>query len=325
MAAPPLVALDWGTSSLRGARLAADGGPIDERRFERGILSVAAGEFRSVFDSLFGDWMAAPGACCLIAGMAGSQQGWVEVPYCACPAGLADIAGALRWVEAGRIAIVPGLSGHTHGVPAVMRGEETQVFGALRLLGVAHGLFVLPGTHSKWVRVEGGRIVQFQTVMTGEFYALLRRHSILARTLPAPSAGHDDVLDGAAFDAGVAQALRSPGLMQSAFSARTLALFDLLPLAQRPSYLSGLVIGEELRSQPLDGGSDAVTVIGDERLTARYERALRAVSDVAVRRIGTAATWHGLVAVAAQSLAAHSALRHDRTAPPPSNDSAAKV
>ena len=283
-----LIAVDWGTSSLRGARLGADGVVVEERAFPRGILSVPKDGFAAVFDQCFGDWMTPPGTRSLISGMAGSAQGWIEAPYCACPAGLADVAARLVWVAPGRIAIVPGLSCEHTGVPDVIRGEETQVFGALRLQGVDSGTLVLPGTHSKWVQVEAGRIVSFATLMTGEFYALLRRHSILARTLPADDTElHDD-----AFDAGVAHALRSPGLLQSAFSVRTLSLFDRLPMAERPSYLSGLAIGEELRSRPLERGAQLV-VVGADALTRRYERAL-AQRGVRMRSVGTQAAWRGL-------------------------------
>ena len=109
-------------------------------------------------------------------------------------------------VEAGRIAIVPGLRCDNDGTPDVMRGEEVQIFGALQRLGLTDGLLVLPGTHSKWVRVRSGVVEGFATFMTGEFYALLRQHSILARSLPAS----DDDIDGEAFDEGVTKALRGP-------------------------------------------------------------------------------------------------------------------
>ena len=181
----PLVALDWGTSSLRAALLHDDGNVAEARSLPRGILTVPAGGFPQVFDEAVAPWRDIPGALFLLGGMVGSRQGWLEAPYCPCPAGFADIAARLAWVEPGRIAIVPGLNCAQGGVPDVMRGEETQVFGALDLLGMTDGLFVLPGTHSKWVRVEGQRIESFSTFMTGEFYALLRQHSILARTLPA--------------------------------------------------------------------------------------------------------------------------------------------
>ena len=286
-----LLAVDWGTSSLRGALLAPDGQVLEERAFARGILTVAPGEFPAVFDSCFGAWMN-PKTLCLISGMAGSQQGWLEAPYCPCPAGFDSIAGQLAWVEPGRIAIVPGLCVEAGGVPDVMRGEETQVFGALQLLGLDNARLVLPGTHSKWVTVSNRRVTDFSTWMTGELYALLRQHSILARTLPAT----DPTPDAAAFEQGVAHALRSQGLLHTAFSTRTLSLFKRMATDALPSYLSGLVIGEELKSQTLQRG-DTVVVMGAPALTARYEQALAQLG-VTVRRVGDGATWRGLRAIA---------------------------
>jgi 2-dehydro-3-deoxygalactonokinase len=288
-----LVALDWGTSSLRAALLDGQGRVLQERSLARGILSVAAGEFPAVFDAACGDWMNAHSALALISGMAGSRQGWLEAPYCPCPAGFADVAARLAWVQAGRVAIVPGLSCERQGVPDVMRGEETQVFGALSLLEQTDGILVLPGTHSKWVAVQDGRIQGFATFMTGEFFALLRQHSIIARTLPQA----DGELDEAAFRRGVEHALRSGNLLHAAFSARTLSLFDRLPIAAMPSYLSGLVIGEELRSQQLGGLTAPVIVIGSPALTRRYELALQTLG-VASRPVGSEASWRGLWAIA---------------------------
>jgi len=286
-----LLAVDWGSSSLRGALIAPDGEVVEERAFARGILTVAPGEFPAVFDSCFGAWMN-PETLCLISGMAGSQQGWLEAPYCPCPAGFDDIAGQLAWVEPGRIAIVPGLSIETGGAPDVMRGEETQVFGALQLLGLDNARLVLPGTHSKWVTVSNRRVTDFSTWMTGELYALLRQHSILARTLPAT----DPAPDAAAFEQGVAHALRSQGLLHTAFSTRTLSLFKRMATDALPSYLSGLVIGEELKSQSLQHG-DSVVLMGAPALTARYEQAL-ALLGVVAQRVGDGATWRGLRAIA---------------------------
>lgn len=297
----PLLAVDWGTSSLRGAWLDATGRVVEERSFNRGILTVAPGEFPAVFEACFGDWMQAQDALCLLSGMVGSQQGWQEAAYCACPAGFEEVAARLAWVVPGRIAIVPGLCCQHEGladataletIPDVMRGEETQIFGALQLLGRRDALLVLPGTHSKWVRVQAGRIQSFATFMTGEFFALLRQHSILARTLPAS----DGAFDSAAFDHGVALALRGNSLLHSAFSTRTLSLFRRLPVAALPSYLSGLVIGEELRAQTLAADTH-VLVIGSEALTQRYQRAL-AQRQVTVQQVGAQATWAGLWAMA---------------------------
>ncbi len=289
-----LVAVDWGSSSLRGARLGAAGEVLEERARPQGILHVPAGGFPAVFDAAFGDWMQ-PGTGCLIAGMAGSAQGWMPAPYVACPADAGAVAGALAWVEPGRIAIVGGLRCEHDGVPDVMRGEETQVFGALAGLGLADAVCVLPGTHSKWVRVRDGRIDGFTTQMTGEVYALLRRHSILARTMPADDPAETD---WDAFDAGVAVGRRGPGLLQTAFSARTLALFDRMAPASLPGYLSGLVIGEELRAEAPASAAAPVVLVGDALLTRRYARAL-AAAGLATREMGAAATWRGLANIAA--------------------------
>jgi 2-dehydro-3-deoxygalactonokinase len=287
-----LVAIDWGTSSLRAALIDERGHVIDEHSLPRGILTVAAGEFPRVFEAATARWPQRTGMLSLLSGMVGSRQGWLEAPYCACPAGFADIAARLAWVEPGRVAIVPGLCCERQGVPDVMRGEETQVFGALALLGLESAHLVLPGTHSKWVRVTAGRIEGFSTFMTGEFYALLRQHSILARTLPEA----DGELDAKAFEQGLRHALATGNLLNAAFSARTLSLFERLPMQAATSYLSGLVIGEELRSQQLSQASGPVVIVGSPA-TQRYELGLR-ILGVPSRVVGSQATWRGLWSIA---------------------------
>jgi 2-dehydro-3-deoxygalactonokinase len=296
-----LVAVDWGTSSLRGALLDRDGKVLQERSFARGILTVEPGGFPAAFAECFGDWMQEQGTLCLMAGMVGSRQGWQEAPYCPCPAGFAQVVASLSWLEPGRIAIVPGLccehAGVPHdpvlgSVPDVMRGEETQILGAMRLLGLQDGIVVLPGTHSKWVTVQDGLIRSFSTFMTGEFYALLKQHSILGRTMPA----QDGMPDDAAFALGVQLALRSEGLLGTAFSARTLALFNRLQPAQLPDYLSGLVIGEELRSRKPDSRTPVV-LVGSDGLTRRYQQAL-ALQGISSTTVGMQASWAGLHAIA---------------------------
>ena len=288
----PLVAVDWGTSSLRGALLDSDGRVIEEKSAPRGILTVEAGGFPAVFETLFGAWMQSASTRCLISGMAGSKQGWVEAPYCACPAGPAEVAAKIIPV-APRIAMVPGLSVDDDGVPDVMRGEEVQIFGAVALTGIRDGLFVLPGTHNKWVRVADGRIAGFRTFMTGEFYALLGTHSILSRTVDTAAP-----LDEAAFRQGIARSRNGYGLLHNAFGARTLALFDRMKSGPLASYLSGVLIGEELRAQTL-GPDTSVVLIGAPQLTQRYALALQA-EGVESRTLGAEATWAGLHALHSQ-------------------------
>jgi len=287
----PLVAVDWGTSSLRVARTGGDGSVLEERASERGILTVPAGGFAEVLQALCGDWLAAPQVLCLVSGMVGSRQGWREAPYCPCPAAFADVARALAWIEPDRIAVVPGLSFEFLDTPDAMRGEEVQVFGAMDLLGLQDGVFVLPGTHCKWVRVAEGRVQSFATFMSGEAYALMRQHSILARTMDP----EDGPLDEAAFLRGVRHAQQARSLLHSAFSARTLALFGRLSQAALPSYLSGLVIGEELRARALLGLE--VVLIGAPALTQRYALALRTLGCES-RSLGAEATWRGHWALA---------------------------
>jgi 2-dehydro-3-deoxygalactonokinase len=284
MVLPELIAVDWGTSALRGARLDPSGQVLEEKSAPLGILNVPNGDFAGVFAAQFSDWMT-PGARCLISGMAGSRQGWAEAPYVACPAGPDELAQHLHWIERDRIALVPGLSDTQGDVPDVMRGEEVQIFGAMRLAGLADGLFVLPGTHSKWAVVHGGRVMGFRTYMTGEAYGLFAQHSILARTLDANAR-----LDEAAFRRGVMRAGDGEGLLHNAFGVRALALFDRLSPTESASYLSGLLIGEEIGRQTLPS---EVIVIGASVLVERYALAL-SERGAKARSFGAEATWAGL-------------------------------
>lgn len=292
----PLIAIDWGTSSLRGARLGTSGQVLEAREFARGILTVPPGQFEAVFHELFGDWMAVPDALCLISGMAGSRQGWQEAPYCPCPAGFAELGQHLQWLQANRIALVPGLSCMGQDAlqtPDVIRGEEVQIFGALQLTGRDTATLVLPGTHSKWVQLEQGRVTRFNTFMTGEVYALLSQHSILSKTLDVNGA-----FDETAFLQGVSQSQSAGSVLNKLFAVRTLALFERLLAAALPSYLSGLLIGEELRNQTITPAQGPVILIGSDALTLRYTLALQHLG-LASQSLGAEATWAGLHALAA--------------------------
>ena len=291
----PLVAVDWGTSTLRGALLDESGEVRETRQFPRGIMTVATGEFTSVFNDCFGDWMHTPGVLCLISGMAGSRQGWQEAPYCPCPAGFAELSQHLHWIEPDRIALVPGLSwtdAGSHGIPDVMRGEEIQIFGVLQSTGRDSATFVLPGTHSKWATVQNHQVTQFQTYMTGELYALLSQHSILAKTMDLDSAFESD-----AFLQGIEQSQTTGSVLHHLFAVRTLGLFAHLPTNALPSYLSGLLIGEELRAQCTSDPVGPVILMGSDALISRYALGLRHLH-IDCETWGAQATWSGLFALA---------------------------
>ena len=288
-----LLAVDWGTSSLRGALISSDGVVLDKRAFPQGIMQVAHGQFQHVFEQRFGDWITG-NTLCLISGMAGSRQGWREAPYCPCPSGFEDIAQHLQWIEKDRIGIVPGLSAFNDQTPDVMRGEEIQIFGALSNLQITNAEFVLPGTHSKWAMVAGGHIQSFKTFMTGEFYALLSQHSILAKTCLPDAPWKKDV-----FLEGVMQSQKSGGLLHHAFSARSLALFEKLNPAQSSSYISGLLIGEEIKSarSSQTGMNTPLFILGNSQLTQRYACALAAL-EIQAQSLSDEITWSGLWSLA---------------------------
>lgn len=263
-----MIAVDWGTSSLRAHRLGPDGKVLEKREAPLGILQIQGGDFAAALESQAGDWEAAGETTILMSGMIGSRQGWSEASYVECPAGAADLARRLHPVawRGKTLRIVPGLVDRSGGVPDVMRGEETQLVGALPALGPGRHTICLPGTHSKWVRVEDGRIAGFRTHMTGEVFAVLKQHSILGRLM---SEGPDD---DAAFGAGVDRAREAGGLLHHLFGARTRGLFDELPAASLSSYLSGLLIGHELAAE--DARTATVHVLGAPHLARRYLQAL---------------------------------------------------
>ncbi len=273
--AAALIAIDWGTTSARAYRLDARGRVLEQRSAPLGVQKIAADAFPAALDALLGDAVDA-GVPLIACGMVGSRQGWIEAPYLRCPADLSAVAAALTAVPGRRLAIVPGLVCHdTHGVPDVMRGEETQILGTLDdRRPPASRFVVLPGTHSKWARVGTGGIEAFATFMTGELYALLHEHSILGRL--AAGGGRD----AAAFARGVRTSLgNGAALSLDLFSARTLALTGALAPEGVADYLSGLLLGAEVaaarRWAPRDAVEEGtVTLVGDAALCARYRHAL---------------------------------------------------
>ncbi len=266
---------DWGTTRLRLFLCDRDGGVL-ARRDGPGVAD--AGERAAeIFAELTAGWDAALPA--ILCGMVGSTIGWREAAYLPCPVAADAIAqGALRFAAATRdIAIIPGLScRNAIGLFDVMRGEETQILGALRLkpeLAQGRHLFCLPGTHAKWVLVEDGHVAHFQTALSGELFALLSAHSVLARGAGAVDGDHPAFAEGLA----VARKQTQAGLLHLLFSTRSRQLAGEIPKAAAASYLSGLVIGEDVAAAlRLFGGHARVTLVCAPELAALYAKALAA-------------------------------------------------
>ncbi len=292
MSEPHLIGLDWGTTSCRAYLIGADGVVLDRQIDGPGILK-AEGHFGPWLDSMVGGWIATHGAApVILSGMVGSRQGWKEAPYAQCPAGADDIVRALariEWAELA-IALVPGLATENDGMPDVMRGEETQIFGALALSGRSDGLFLLPGTHSKWADVKDGRIVSFRTFMTGEVFGALKEHTILGRLMR-------DGADAEGFARGVREGAALDGagaLLNRIFATRSYGLMDKLIDTALADYLSGLLIGAEV-AEATRRSNAGVTIIASPALAQRYTDALRLLdrdSALAPEDCVAAGHWH---------------------------------
>lgn len=267
-----LIGIDWGTSSLRAYWLDEHGRVLDTRARPWGVRQLPAGGFDAALADVVQDWPDLPRLAC---GMVGSRNGWHEVPYLPLPTGAAELGTALtEWHSADGKAlyIVCGLRNPLG--PDVMRGEETQLFGALAQMPdlAACSTWLLPGTHSKWASVRHGKVIDFATVMTGELFALLRQHSILATDVGSAVPDMEAFARGviAARDSGAASA------WNRLFSARALMLDGALAPESVSDYLSGLLLGEEFRSALAEQRfalEQPVQLIGEEALCARYRQA----------------------------------------------------
>lgn len=286
-----LIGVDWGSTSLRAFLIGADGVALAERANGNGasvIAGAGAGAFAAALDEVAGGWMRArPALPVLACGMVGSLHGWLDVPYAACPADARALAAGMLpspnpspgGAGSKQVAIVPGLLCDESGLPPdVMRGEETQIVGALHVqpqLAEA-ACIVLPGTHSKWAQVRDGKIRRFATHMTGELYAVLRKHSVLGRLMedgPFNEPAYLDGVDAARRDGQL-------GVAHQMFAARTLGVTGRMALGALGDYLSGLLIGHEIRAglawraqAGLDG--TPLALAGSAELCRRYQMALR--------------------------------------------------
>lgn len=297
---PDWIAVDWGTSNLRVWAMGAEG-ILSEAASEDGMGRLTRDQFEPALLSLIGPWLSSATVTPVIAcGMVGSRQGWFEAPYRSTPCTPLDRAGLVQVpVHDPRISVhvAPGLK---QVKPAdVMRGEETQIAGALALHPSFDGVMCLPGTHSKWAQISAGEVVSFQTFMTGELFALLSDHSVLRHGMDGK--GWDD----AAFDAGLSDALSRPDRIGAQlFSLRAQGLIADLSPAQARARLSGLLIGVELAGARPYWLGQSITLIGADALCQTYARALSAQGATARILPSTECTLAGLASLARQPEAA---------------------
>ncbi|MEX3007169.1 2-dehydro-3-deoxygalactonokinase [Hoeflea sp. TYP-13] len=288
-------AVDWGTSSFRIWLLSDDGSVIAERRSHEGMTQAAKTGFENVLEAHLSAMQASQGLPVVICGMAGSRQGWREARYLTVPAKLSDIVEtAVRIESAGRdIRILPGLAQRDPQHPDVMRGEETQLLGAFsgdRTTGLA----CMPGTHSKWVRVSGGKATGFTTYMTGELFGLIARQSILRHAV-----GETDSCDpkNPEFTRAVAEAYRDPtGVSRLLFSIRAGQLLYSRNSAGSFARLSGLLIGWEIAAARVEfGEGDEIHLIASGKLFGLYEAAFRSLGQTVTALDADEAVLKGLI------------------------------
>ncbi len=273
---PANVMCDWGGSRLR-AFLDVDG-RIAARASGPGIARLGEQTPADVLCRTLAPWRTSHHfERIMLSGMAGSRTGLAEVPYVRAPAALAQWRSAAQSLRCGEdtVGILPGIQAQNfRDVPDVMRGEEAQIFGALRLrarLAEGRRMMVLPGTHSKWVEVRDGRIARLQTYFTGELFELLCTRSSLLRLGGTFEADEDG------FDVGVRNAARYD-LAANLFEARSAQLIEGRSAGWARSFLSGVLIGAEVHSMGAmpNAARGELTLIGDPQLTERYRRALGA-------------------------------------------------
>ena len=287
---PSWIAADWGTSNLRLWAIGADGAVIDMRTSDKGMGELTPSEFEGVLVDVAADWLNTADTV-VACGMVGSRQGWVEAPYQTTPCAVCPrkVATAPVSRDGLTVYVIPGIR---QTDPAdVMRGEETQIAGFLAQQDDWDGVICLPGTHTKWVHVSAGEVVSFQTMMTGEMFALLAGHSVLRHSI-APT-GWDD----AAFDEAMSQTLSKPeALAGRLFSIRASQLVHDTNTISARARLSGLLIGAELAAAKPYWLGQNVALIGGEAISMPYIRGLAAQGVQAMRTDVTEMTLAGIKA-----------------------------
>lgn len=285
------IAVDWGTTNLRIWALDASGSELAHRNSEKGMGSLSRHEFEPALLELIEDLLEAGSRTpVIVCGMAGSRQGWGEAPYksvpCAPPA-LSDATAVNAHDPRLDVHILPGIK--QLAPPDVMRGEETQIAGFLSDRAGFSGTLCLPGTHTKWVALQGGTVMRFRTCMTGELFALLSKQSVLRHSLS------ERRLDQAAFEKSVLEIAEVPeALAANLFGIRAAGLVaDQSPEAAR-GRLSGLLIGAELAAVREDFDLSEVTLLGSDHIAGAYRSALDVLGKKATLIDAETTTLNGL-------------------------------
>jgi 2-dehydro-3-deoxygalactonokinase len=299
MTAASYAAVDWGTSSFRLWIISESGEVLAERRSGEGMTTAGKTGFSLILEAHLQAVSAPPHLPVIVCGMAGARQGWVEAGYLDTPAPLGAIVKAAVTVpDTNRdIRILPGLAQRSQDAPDVIRGEETQLLGAISQLGNGSHLICMPGTHSKWVRVTGGIVDGFSTFMTGELFDVIAKHSILSHAVADAGAFAND---DPAFLSAVAKAVKNPALATNLiFTVRSGQLLHGLSADDAKARLSGTLIGLEIAgalatAKPGSG----VCLVASGGLAALYQSALSALDLTPVTIDADEAVRLGLAAAA---------------------------
>jgi 2-dehydro-3-deoxygalactonokinase len=268
------VGVNWGSTNFRAFLIGADGAAIDEFAAPAGVVALDREGMAATMNDLAARW---PDRGPVYAsGMIGSNVGWTEVPYAGAPAGCADLAGAAVSTRIGDVPlhIVPGIACRRSfdGEPDILRGEEIELMG-LAVLRAADGWVALPGTHTKWARLEQGRVVDFFTSMSGEIFDRLTAKGLLASIVAG------EAFDGPVFQKGVATGrARRLSLGTLLFGARAQVVRGTLAKPDAASYIRGLLIGSEIADAMAvypTLGERVIPLIGNAALCRLYASALR--------------------------------------------------
>ncbi|MBM7355381.1 2-dehydro-3-deoxygalactonokinase [Lelliottia amnigena] len=282
------IAIDWGSTNLR-AWLYQDDRCLESRQSEAGVTRLNGKSPEAVLAEVTAGWRDSTTPV-VMAGMVGSNVGWKIAPYLPVPAHFSAIGEQLTSVG-DKIWIIPGLCVSRDDNHNVMRGEETQLLGARSLS--PSSVYVMPGTHCKWVLADGEKIHDFRTVMTGELHHLLLRHSLVGAGLPEQKNAPD------AFTAGLERGLASPAVLPQLFEVRASHVLGNLPREEVSEFLSGLLIGAEVASmRDFIAHEQAITIVAGSSLTSRYQQAFSAIGRNVATVAGDTAFQAGIRSIA---------------------------